>query len=95
MLGARSALTSVLFSIRVPPLGYDPAVGCTIRGIVIPQFEGLTRITLVAFADAILGLDQQTFAHDRHRMDGTAELRSENTDGQGFLTSLTRTAPAC
>jgi hypothetical protein len=37
----------------------------------------LTRIALVALADAILGLDQQTYAHDRHGTDGTAELRGK------------------
>jgi hypothetical protein len=32
----------------------------------------LTRIALVALADAVLGLDQETFAHDCHEMDGMA-----------------------
>ena len=34
---------------------------------VVLQFEGLTRIALVALPDAVLGLDQQTVAHHRHR----------------------------
>ena len=40
---------------------------CTIRRVVVLQFEGLTRIALVALAAAVLGLDQQTVAHHRHR----------------------------
>jgi hypothetical protein len=42
------------------PSRYDSAVRCTIRRVVVLQFEGLTRIALVALAAAVLGLDQQT-----------------------------------
>src|SRR4029453_13259758 len=63
----RSALASVLFRILALPSRYDSAVRCTIRRVVVLQFEGLTRIALVALAAAVLGLDQQTLAHHRHR----------------------------
>jgi hypothetical protein len=39
------------------PSLYDSAVRCTIRRVVVLQFEGLTRIALVALAAAVLGLD--------------------------------------
>jgi hypothetical protein len=61
-----SALASVLLIVFGLPLGYDAAMRCTIRGVVVLQFEGLTAIALVAFADTVLGLDQQTIAHDGH-----------------------------
>jgi hypothetical protein len=64
----------MLFSIRGLPRGYDPAVRCTIREVVVLQFEGLTPIALVALADAVLGLDQQTIAHNCHGMDLTAGI---------------------
>ena len=63
----RSAFASVLFRILALPSRYDSAVRCTIRRVVVLQFEGLTRIALVALAAAVLGLDQQTVAHHRHR----------------------------
>ena len=63
----RSAFASVLFRILGLPSRYDSAVRCTIRRVVVLQFEGLTRIALVALAAAVLGLDQQTVAHHRHR----------------------------
>ncbi len=74
MARPRSALASVLFSIFGLSPGNDPAVRRTIREVVVLQFEGLTRIALVALSDAILGLDQQTVAHDRHGMDPTDNM---------------------
>jgi hypothetical protein len=53
----RSAFASVLFRILGLPSLYDSAVRCTIRRVVVLQFEGLTRIALVALAAAVLGLD--------------------------------------
>jgi hypothetical protein len=70
----RSALASVLFPILGLPARYDSAVRRTIRRVVVPQFERLTRIALVALPDAVLGLDQQTIAHHRHGMDRTAAI---------------------
>jgi len=70
----RSALASVLFCALGLPTRYDPAVRCTIRGVVVLQFEGLTRIVLVALAAAVLEFDEQTIAHDRHGMDLTADI---------------------
>ena len=69
MARPRLALASVLFAIFGLSPGDDPVVRRTIREVVVLQFEGLTRIALVALSDAILGLDQQTVAHDRHGMD--------------------------
>jgi len=74
MAQPRSALASVLFCGLGLPTRYDPAVRCTIRGVVVLQFEGLTRIALVALADAVLEFDEQTIAHDRHEMDLTADI---------------------
>jgi hypothetical protein len=69
-----SALASVLFSVLGLSPGNDPAVRGAISVVVVLQFEGLTRIALVALSGAILGLDQQTIAHDRHAVDPTASL---------------------
>jgi hypothetical protein len=74
MARPRSALASVLFLSLGLPSRYDSAVRCTIRRVVVLQFEGLTRIALVALSDAVLGLDQQTVAHDRHGMDPTDNM---------------------
>jgi hypothetical protein len=80
MARPRSALASVLVSVLTLLPRNDPTVRRTIRDVVVLQFEGLTRIALVAFSDTILGLDQQTIAHDRHAMD---------------LTDNTRWSPSC
>lgn len=74
MARPRSALASVLFCVLGLPTHYDPAVRCTIRGVVVLQLEGLTRIALVALADAVLEFDEQTIAHDRHEMEPTADI---------------------
>lgn len=95
VLGARSghsagsALASVLFSILGLLLGYYSDVSCTIRRVIAVQFQGLTRITLVAHADAVLGLDQETIAHERHQIDLTGGIawRRGSPSGRWFLAS--------